>query len=61
MDLSDKPKKGHVYRDGDLEIEVMRVARDESWADINVFQMTTNTAWTKRQPLPFPERWIRVL
>ncbi len=51
----DEPEKP-VY------IEVTRVARDGSWADIRC--CTWAVAWTKRQPLPLPEgcrprRWTR--
>jgi len=35
-------------------IEVTRVARDQSWADICV--MNWACMWTKRQPLPMPAR-----
>lgn len=34
-------------------IEIVRVARDGSWADIRC--CTWAVMWTKRQPLPLPE------
>jgi hypothetical protein len=41
------------------EIEVRRVARDCSWADIRVRQ-SHGATWTKRMRLPFPRSWERV-
>ncbi len=35
----------------DLSIRVDRVAKDQSWADIFVYDNRTRTSWTKRQPL----------
>ena len=52
-----KPRRGYVYRTDDgAMVEIRRVARDGSWADIIV---THGAQWTKRQPLrdgllPFP-------
>lgn len=55
-------RRGDLYvADGfnSMSISVMRVARDGSWADIEV----NEGQWTKRQPLtdgafPFPVRLI---
>lgn len=51
--------KYSVDRGQDI-IRVIRVARDGSWADIVVHQVTTGARWSKRMPLPFPESWERV-
>jgi hypothetical protein len=36
-------------------IEVTRVAKDGSWADIFVYDHGSHASWTKRQPLPLHE------
>ena len=36
-----------------VQVRVIRVARDASWADIHCQDGTR--FWTKRQPLPFPD------
>lgn len=43
-----------------VQVEVIRVARDESWADIFC---TVNgiSFWSKRQQLPFPATFQRVI
>lgn len=40
------------------EVEVLRVSKD--WADVKVSQ-PHGASWTKRQPLPFPPGWERVV
>jgi len=66
--LDERVRKGDRYVYGDDSkpyfIEVTRVARDQSWADIRVCNWAV--MWTKRQPLPVPGRredwtWIDVL
>jgi hypothetical protein len=55
----DRVVKGELYEylgapDAPLEIRhirVKRVARDASWADIQVTQPATGSTWSKRQPL----------
>jgi hypothetical protein len=49
-------KKGDRFRWHEVHVEVLRVARDGSWADIycNANPDSAATGWTKRQPLPFP-------
>jgi hypothetical protein len=42
------------------EVTVTRVAKDGAWADIYVREPSTDTHWTKRQPLPMPEGSVRV-
>lgn len=39
-------------------IVVRRVAKDQSWADIFVYDNRTRTSWTKRQPLPLHESFV---
>jgi hypothetical protein len=34
------------------EITVRRVAKDQSWADLFIYDKRTLTSWTKRQRLP---------
>jgi hypothetical protein len=41
----------------DVEINVIRVAKDGTWADIHCH--VGESFWTKRQPLPMPEGCIR--
>jgi hypothetical protein len=57
--LLDSPKRGDrfvAYADrrprDKLFVEVTRVARDGTWADIRVCNCFV--MWTKRQPLPLP-------
>lgn len=53
-------RKGDHFDAGILAIEVLRVARNGSWADIRVRQERSAVAtWTKRQPMPFPSYWRR--
>jgi hypothetical protein len=40
-----------------ISIEVTRVARDGTWADIRCQDYPA--MWTKRQPLPMPEGTVR--
>lgn len=47
-------KAGNRYRNNLFEITVRRVARDGSWADIEVYQLSTGAMWSKRQPLVTP-------
>ena len=65
--MNDEVKKGDRYIHGAswasgghgvLLIEVTRVAKDGTWADIHVFQPLTNQTWTKRQPTPIPGRKV---
>ena len=53
-DEDDKPQKGDRYASHTLVMEVTRVAKDGSWADIKVWQPHTGASWTKRQPTPIP-------
>lgn len=41
-----------------LQMEVRRVAKDGSWADIFVHDIRTRASWTKRMKLPLDGRWI---
>lgn len=43
----------------DVEILVIRVARDKSWADVRCRDLESGAVWSKRQPLPLPAdtRW----
>ena len=61
MNATDRvPACGDVFGDGEHNrIQVNRVARDSSWADIRVTQRGTGASWTKRQKLvdgrfPYP-------
>lgn len=56
--MSVEVKKGDIYIDGELLITVTRVAKDGSWADIDVYQPSTNNSWTKRQPTPIPGKRV---
>jgi hypothetical protein len=49
--------KGDRYRTMGCDVEVRRVAKDGTWADIFVYELTSRTSWTKRQRLPFPSSW----
>ena len=51
------PKKGDRYTGMGCEIEVRRVSKDGTWADIFVYQPSSRVSWTKRQRLPFPDDW----
>jgi hypothetical protein len=52
--------KGDCYMATETNhVQVMRVAKDETWADIRVTQ-PSGYSWTKRQPLPFPQDWRRL-
>lgn len=42
-----------------IAVEVRRVARDGSWADVRCVSPVDGT-WTKRQQLPFPAGTVRV-
>jgi hypothetical protein len=37
------------------DIWVTRVAKDQTWADIFVYDNGTRASWSKRQPLPLHE------
>jgi len=50
-------RKGDRYRGMGCEVEVTRVGAN--WADLKVTQYR-GAAWTKRQPLPFPDDWQRL-
>ncbi len=45
-------RKGQVWDWRGVRCEILRVARDQSWADLRV--CSGMETWTKRQPLPFP-------
>jgi hypothetical protein len=51
-------KRGDRFVWKGVSIEVMRAAKDGSWADIYCREM--GTSWTKRQRLPLPEGTERV-
>lgn len=45
-------RKGQVWNWRGVRAEVLRVARDGTWADLRV--SSGMETWTKRQALPFP-------
>jgi hypothetical protein len=53
-------KKGQKYYWKGMRIEVLRVASDGAWADIQCSTPFNKEGWTKRQPTPggaFPREW----
>lgn len=53
------PQKGDVYSWRGVRCEVIRVARNQTWADLQVSPATGET-WTKRQPLPLPDYFTKI-
>lgn len=52
--ISDVKRGDHfIFSNGAVQIEVTRVAKDGTWADIVC--STGSARWSKRQPLPMPE------
>ena len=43
--------KGQTWQAGSLELTVVRVGQDGSWADVRVADRTTDAKWSKRQML----------
>ena len=43
-----------------VAVEVLRVARDGSWADVRCVPPNGEEPWTKRQKLPLPAGTVRV-
>lgn len=39
------------------QVTVRRVAKDGSWVDVFVYDLTTRTSWSKRMPLPLTDAW----
>jgi len=54
-------EKGETYLWGSVYMDVIRVARDQTWADLSCYQVGTRVTWSKRQPLPFPDTFIKVV
>ncbi len=54
MDRIKTVVKGNRLIWNQVKIEVMRVAKDDTWADLYCTGPTGDT-WTKRQALPLPE------
>lgn len=52
-------KKGDRFRALGCTIEVVRVSKTKTWADVEVSQKS-GASWSKRQPMPFPEDWDRL-
>jgi plasmid maintenance system antidote protein VapI len=52
-------RKGDRFRALGCTMEVVRVSKTQTWADIVVTQ-TSGASWKKRQPMPFPEDWDRL-
>ena len=57
--MTEIPKKGDWYKWDRLNISVTRVSKVDGWADILV-EDPGQGVWTKRQPLPFPNTFIRI-
>ena len=57
--LADPPAKGDRFTWNGCLITVLRVARDETWADIHC-KTFVGAGWTKRQPLPLPDEAVRM-
>lgn len=49
-----KVKRWQEYEWKGCHLLVIRVAEDQSWADIFVYQRDSGATWCKRQPLPLP-------
>lgn len=56
-----RPRRGDRYRlnrpRGLVYIEVIRSARDGTWADLRYH--TSRCTWSERRPLPLPARAVR--
>lgn len=58
--ITDVRKGDHFYWNG-ITMTVLRVARDDTWADIRIRQDGAGSGtWAKRQPLPLPAGTVRV-
>lgn len=51
--------KGDLYDWDGLRVEIRRVAKDGTWADI-LCGHSARGQWTKRQSLPLPRTFVRV-
>ena len=52
--------KGERYQAMGCLVTVNAVSQDGVWANVQVRQLETGASWGKRQPLPFPESWVKV-